>query len=823
MDRPDGEDSVGGTGREENGPEETGREASEPEGVSAEPPDAPAAADASASEAPDTPATPATPATETPADLVLRFERRPLLARVLATYARRLWALLVVAALPAAPVVLLSQVPLVAPARDGVYLNGLLESATEPLAPHVLITLGLLLLLGLAVAPIALGGTTLLGSAALLGRRISPCQAWRGALRRYFTVLTWLLLLITLVVGFLALFLWALFAEWPPMVTGIFLLLILVVPLVPLTVSLPLALLEGHGPFRAFTEAWRLARQRFGTHLLLVGLSYGVSVLAGTGLERALIRWTDLAEGAPGLSAITLVTGLLVAPLSLLLACAPVVYSGVATPFVEPLPERYDEQGKLVSAPSSYVDPGSARDLNLARVGTELPAPLPGSSGRDSDSVFGGPRLLVVPALVLIVFGPPLLGPGLVAANPFGLPEMTSHPVASVSGDELSVSIDPADAAVIGIAANTVDLEVCDPECENVHEGGWNWKGSGVWSGDGGVLWTVWREYEHLDGPEDERYDPHPDSGLYLLSCADATDCESPDEEVQVRQYMDSQHDSSSSVIPLADGRLLVSAYVRRYDPPELESTLEKDLGGLRMHLCEDTSCSDQEVILFPPEMTAAGFLTDGDFLTPAASPDGGFAVAVTDTARGTLSVVACEGEACTDPEVTEIHGPRFQSEHESRLRGRFGARVEYRSDGTPVLAYRDPQGGRAHVVDCHDALCAEFTDTPVTGPGWARPAPGLAVDSQDRAHLLTPDFTEERLTLLTCLDQECSETEGTPLVELTGEEPSLTALSLDEQDRPHMLWGEGAARTRFMGGSDFESETVYLRCDEPFCGAPPV
>ncbi|GAB3699053.1 hypothetical protein [Nocardiopsis oceani] len=817
MDRPDCDGTAAngdgtdadGTERDGNGPQENGRDESRSESLPAETPEG------SETE---------TPSEQAPGDLVLRFERRPLLVRVLATYARRLWALLVVAALPAAPVVLLSQVLLVAPARDGVYLNGILESATEPLTAPTLITAGILLVLGLGVAPITLGGATLLGAAALLGRRISPRQAWREALRRYFTVLTWLLLLITLLVGYLALFLWALFSEWPPVFTGIVLLLILAVPLVPLTVSLPLALLEGHGPFRAFVEAWRLARQRFGTHLLLVGLSYGVSALAGTGLERALISWTDLAEGAPALSAITLAAGVLVAPLSLLLACAPVVYSGVGNPFVEPVASRYDERGKLVPVSqeeAGFPDRGPARDLDLVRVGAQLPEPPTSPSGRDSDSVFGGPRVLVVPALVLAVFGPPLLGPGLLAANPFGLPEMAAHPVRSLSGDELSVDIDPADEAVVGIASTSVDVELCDPECRNVHEGDHTWKGSGVWTGDGGVMWTVWRELEHVDGPEEERYDPHPESGLYLRSCADAKDCAEPDEEVQVRQYMDSQHDSSSAVTPLADGRLLIATYVRRYDPPELESTLEEDRGGLRLHVCEDASCSEQEVVLFPPEMTAGGFLTDGDFLTPAASPGGGYAVAVTDTVRGTLSVVACEEEACTDPEVAEIRASQFRSEHESRLRGRFGARIEYREDGTPAIAYRNPQGGRAHLVDCHDALCTEFTDTAVTGPGWARPAPGLAIDSQDRAHLLTPDFTEERLALLTCLDRECSETESTALVELTGSEPSQTALVLDDQDRPHMVWGHGEARTRFMGGTDFESEAEYLRCDEPLCGAP--
>ncbi|WP_143832039.1 hypothetical protein [Nocardiopsis sp. CNR-923] len=463
------------------------------------------------------------------------------------------------------------------------------------------------------------------------------------------------------------------------------------------------------------------------------------------------------------------------------------------------------------------------RDVDLVRAGERLPETADRSCGRFSDSAMGGPRAVMVPALVLVVVGVPLLGPALVAVNPFGLPEMVAQPVHGVSDDALSVSVQPTgQGAVIGVAANRVALEVCDPECRDAYQSGWAWKGNGVRVHDGGALWTVWREYEHEDQDREdaERYAPHPDSGLYLLSCADITDCETPDREVQVRQFTGDHFDPVSAIAPLADGRLLVASYVRPYDPPELPESIEEDEGGLRLHLCEDTACADPQVTLFPPEMTAGGFLVNGEFLALTASAEGGYAMAVTDTAHGSLSMVACAEAMCTDPQVTQIHGDQFYSEHEGRLRGRFGARVEFRSDGTPVVAYRAPHGGRAHLVDCQDALCAEFTDTAVTGPGWARPVPGLAVDTQDRVHLLTPDFAQERLVLLSCLDRSCAQTTSTPLMELSEEEPSLTSLTLDERDRPHMLWGQGWVDPRLMGGVDFEAQAQYLRCAQPLCGS---
>ncbi len=743
-----------------------------------------------------------------PLDLALQPDPPSLYRRVLSTYGRRLWALLVVTALPAVPVVLLSQILEVAPTRDGVFVNGVLESAADPLSTGLLVTAAVVFLLGVAVVPVSVGGAALLGGADLLGLRLSPRQAWRGAMGRYFTVLTWFLLLLVLVVSALGLFLWAMYADWPLLLTAILVGGTALFLSVPLMVSLPLGMLEGHGPFRALWEAFRMARHRFGTHLLMVGSAAVLTALTGTGLERGLIAWTALDEGMPLLSVITVTVGLLIAPLSLLLACAPVAYSW----------------RPIDAAPTGYGYTGrpDLRDLDLARVAARLPSDPPGRTGRDSDSVFDGPRALVVPALALAVFGPPLLGPALVAANPFGLPRLEAHPAASVgsdvNGDESTVRVAPG---LIGNAAYRVHAEVCDPEC-TPHEVGFARYGGGVHVGDDGVLWTVWREYEHdeLDSDVPERYDPHPDSGLYLMSCADPADCESPDTEVQVRWFSGNQYDLSSSVAPLADGRLLVASHTRHDDRQDAEVT--GDLGGAYLHLCGDTSCSAPETVELPSELAAGGFLTGGEFLDTAASPSGGYAVALSDPARGSFALAVCADSACSEPVVTEVRADSFLRENESRLRPRFGVRVEYRSDGTPVLAYREPQGGRARLVDCHDELCAEFTDTPVSGPGVTRPVPGLAVDSQDRVHLLTPDFDTERLTLLTCLDRGCANSSATTLTELGGREPFMTVLALDEQDRPLMVWGDGSSSTSFSGMTHFDGEGLHLRCELPLCGAEP-
>lgn len=742
------------------------------------------------SEGHDTPE--ATGATAPPSDLKLVEEVPDVFKRVWHVYARNLWALLLVAGLPVAPLVLLAQIHVVWPASEGVYLNGVLETSTDPAGIPVLVVLGTLALLGLLIAPIPLGGSVLLGGGALLGRRITVPSAWRGAVQRYFTTLAWALLVLVLVGSALALALWLLSRGWGLFPIGLVLLPPLLFLLVPLSVLLPVALLEGHGPFRGLAAAWRIGRHRRGTHFLLVGSSYGVSVLAGTVLERSLLRWTDLAADDLVLVSATSAAAVLAAPLSVLLMCAPAVYTGVSTGCFEP-----------------------TVDLDLGLSGHHLPEP------RTEGARPRARHLVTVPLLVAVLLAPPLLGPAAVAANPFGLPELTASPPETVRGDDLVVDVAAKDGgALIGTARRGAALERCDPHCSTEVEVQMLKGGSGVSVEDGTVLRTLWREFEHDEDSDLERGAPHPDSGLYLTVCEDARECDESDEGVLLRPFDGRQFDLSSTAAPLADRGLIVASHVRHDDRRDPGEAVDGDTGGLRLHVCDDTACETPRSLDLPPELTVGGFLLDGAFLDAAGSPEGGFSVAAMDPTFGTLSLVTCADDDCSEPETTEVFADQFRDENEDRLRAKFGARVEYRSDGTPVATYRDVGTGEARLVDCHDALCSEFTDSVVTGPGWARPTPGLAVDSQDRPQLLTPDMGSEQLALLSCLDRACTDTVKRALVDFENE-PAVTALALDGDDRPHMVWSHGSLNT-FSSAHRFDADSLYLSCSEPYCGAEP-
>ncbi|WP_152523031.1 hypothetical protein [Nocardiopsis potens] len=707
---------------------------------------------------------------------------KELWAKIARTVPRTLWPMLVAAWLPAVPLLLLGHSLEVWKSADAVYYNGVLEPLSEPGALF-LASAAVLAALGLALAPLVIGAPVLIGTAALLGRTIAVRDAWRLALRRYFTVLTWLLLLIALLSAVAAGATGLTAIGWPLWLALAFTVLPGLFALAPLMVMLPVSLAEGRGPWQGLAAAHRLERERRRVHLLFVIAACGLPVLVDTGAERLLGSRLGWGDGHPGAEAVGLLASALAMAPAVLLLCAPAVYR---------------DRG-------AYT--GYASGPDLGRMAAHLPPPHTG--GRSW-------AVLPAPALAALLLLPVLVGPAVSWANPLGAPVLEGGPLASPYGDDYVIDISPrGEGALIATTQRGETAELCDPECETVAEREGRTQGGGTAVAGGGRLYTDWWEFMH-DWEDTDRYGPHPDSGLYLRTCAATEKCD-PDEAVRIRQYGGDHYETASAVAPFGEG-LVVASHVRPYEPRGRDEEIGEDEGGLRLHVCDEPACADPRAIDPPGDVTAGGFLAGGTFLDIAVSAEGGFAVAAFDASYGALNVVSCADAECAEPEVSEIFGEHFRKEHEVGMRSRFGARIEYRPDGTPVLAYRAVRDGAVHVTDCHDAACTEFTDRAVTGPGWKRPLPGLALDSEGNPQLATFDLAEERLVLLSCLDGGCTETVRTPLA-ATSEEPGVSALAVDGEDRPHIVWSEGE-EDRPDIFSRFSAETHYLRCAEPLCGA---
>ncbi|WP_152514371.1 hypothetical protein [Nocardiopsis valliformis] len=710
-------------------------------------------------------------------------------------YLRRLWPLLVVLSVPAVPVVLMSELASVWPALDPVVVNGAVEPLNSP-GTGLWVFLGATLVVALALTPIALGGAVLLGAGAMLGRRVTVRDAWRQALRRHLSTLGWLLLLLlwtALVLGLL--FTALLVVEAPVGLTVVVLVPLVLYTLPVVVVALPVILLEGHRPFRALAVSWQMGRFRRLKFLLFAALAFGSGYLVRQGLEYlGSLAAVQSVDPLLTMAATALVTALL-APLW-------------------PL---------LVSAPVMLCDSGT-RDLDLVAADRQIPrsvtVPEPGSSPEPAARTDPRGRTLVtVPLLALAILLPVAVTPLTLWAS--GTPRVFTSPVGSISRDEAVPALAAeGDRALITAFQNGPQVVVCDPECVATGDHPYQRRGGAALAADPGFVHTFWREYEHEDR-EDEasgKYDPHEDSGLYLRHCADLV-AETCEEEVGpgtlVRPFGGHHWHVHSAIAPLDEG-VVVASYAS--DRSRAEHFELADQGGLRVQVCEDTACADPHTVVLPEDIRVGAPSMDGTFLDVAVSPEDGFAVTAYDGNHGGLTLVHCPDDECAAPEITEVAPATLLSEYEGYLAPRFGARVEYRPDGTPVVAYRVAQGGAAHVVDCHDAACAEFTDRAVTGPGWARPVPGLAVDSRGNPQLVTFDTTAEQVVLVSCLDSGCAETVTVPLREFEGE-PGVTVLTLDEADRPHLLWAQDDPDP-FWRTPTFDASSEYVRCLEPRCGA---
>ncbi|WP_017625071.1 hypothetical protein [Nocardiopsis chromatogenes] len=700
-----------------------------------------------------------------------------LLGRVLRAYPRVLPAVVVASAVPLAPLALAEHVPGLLASRDGVYVNGVAEPFGGPGTAEYAWA-AVLAVLGLLVVPVPLGASALIAGGALLGRPVAVRDAWRASLRRYAALAGWVLAAAAAGAALAGALLGPVLIGWPVWTGWAAAVIAGPVLLVPLAVALAVVVLQGETPWKAYATAYRMGEGRRRVHILCVAAAVGVWIGAHRGVTWLLGIWPGWGEGTPGVEALGFAVSALVGPLTVLLLCAPAVFCG--------------QEWTL----------GTVVDLDLERADAALPQRAPDGAGW---------KAMPVPALAAVLVLPPLVGPALFLANPFGAPVVVQERFGSVRSDEYAVDVLPkGETATLLFGADGADAAVCDPECAWVDSGERLARGGGTTlaaTGDGYAL-VSWRDFTYQEEPPG----PNEKSGLYAAACDEPAECGAGGGRL-VRPFAGDHYDTASDAVRVGDG-LVVASSVRadgfRADPDGEE-------GGLLIQICADTACTGPRDVPVPG-VGVGGFLVDGRFLDIAAAPDGGFAVAAFDAAFGELNVVHCADDECAEPQVTQVREAEFREEFEGGVRARYGVRALYRPDGTPVLAYRDPASGEAHVVDCADAACSESTDRAVTGPGWERPAPGMALDSEGRPQLATFDMAAGRLVLVSCRDTGCADTATVPLAEVEGE-PGKSAIALDEQDRPHIVWAQGETDADF-GTRRFDGDLVSTRCEEALCGA---
>ncbi|MBB4933174.1 hypothetical protein F4561_003994 [Lipingzhangella halophila] len=687
-----------------------------------------------------------------------------------ATYWRNARALLAATAVPSALVAVLTSVSLVLLTVDGAIVNGMPVPWGVP-PVWVLVVGAAAVGVGVALSGIALGAGVLVGGAALLGRRVAVADAWRAALRRLPASLIWTVLM-TAVLLALTMGAATAYGSGIPLWVVIPAALVLAAPAVPVFVALPVAHLEGIGIFRAVAVAWRMARGRWLGHYLFVLGAMALSFTLTTGVSWAVGHLPGyLGPGVPLGAALSGLALVVAWPWMLLLLAAPVAYS--------------DYRPELV--------PSLIRDCDAERVDQTLP-PEP-AEGRSLAPLLGK-------ALVPVVLVAALLVPGLLVLNPLGAPAGSDRETGIWSASS-TLAVVPDDTGAVTLAgwkSGSITAVECAPVCSasDLDQSAPHSGASQAVVGDE-IAFAYWRNHF-----EDDVHD-----GIVLGTC-DKSDCTDVEPLSLLRPPGDDYPlDARVALAPLGDGLVVV---LTATGGSESETATVQKVHG---YYCADTDCGDPQAIELPAVPTGENLGDAATTLGVATGDDSdGFAVSAYDAATGAVHVISCPDTECAEPAVHQVVEPEV-ARPPVVVGDRLGARVQLRPDGTPVVVYRAALDGAVHVVDCQDAACAEFTDRAVTAPGWARPVPGLDLDSEGRPQIATFDLSEGRLVLVSCADSGCAESETVPLARLDGD-PVFTELALDPADRPHVVWGQ-----QFEGlhGTQRGSDQLFS-CLDARCGA---
>lgn len=206
---------------------------------------------------------------------------------------------------------------------------------------------------------------------------------------------------------------------------------------------------------------------------------------------------------------------------------------------------------------------------------------------------------------------------------------------------------------------------------------------------------------------------------------------------------------------------------------------------GESVHLtrCKDLACTDRttkEIARLPSR--------------PASDEDRGLLVAMVgdlpvvlryDERTGSMTLITCPGLSCGKTRVEHlVHGGRFRRLNEPE--DRAGAAMQVRSDGRPVIAYRDAADGSIRLLDCRNPACSQFDTAILSAPGLAHLVPALLLDESNRAWIAYQDLDHDHLVLATCEATRCTHT---PVAKLEYGAGFGLTMAWDRRGRPVIAW----------------------------------
>ncbi|WP_433518848.1 hypothetical protein ACQP2T_27080 [Nonomuraea sp. CA-143628] len=213
---------------------------------------------------------------------------------------------------------------------------------------------------------------------------------------------------------------------------------------------------------------------------------------------------------------------------------------------------------------------------------------------------------------------------------------------------------------------------------------------------------------------------------------------------------------------------------------------------------CADMGCSRPEPRQVA-RLDASAYLPDVHNLAVAMAPGDRPVAARFDTTSGQIHVISCADTACLQPHVTRPIPP-YPTSVNDRIGRETGLALAVRTDGRPVIAYRDMSDRATKLLDCRTSDCAQADVITLAAGGPNRATPALVLDRVGRPLLAYQSQDGTRLMIATCTERRCV---STAVARMRGAGDGL-AMTMNGQGKPTIAWIDD-------GGSLFGGEWAVM------------
>jgi hypothetical protein len=547
----------------------------------------------------------------------------------------------------------------------------------------------------------------------------------------------------------------------------------------PLPLTVPVVILDGAGPFRAWSRSAELIRDRkWHVFRCLMVTVIGLPVAVGAGLSGlASLFFTGIAHTAADLVAVT-IGGVLSA-----------VVQGAALALValDQSPPRRPRPGAW--EPQVPLDP--------AAVAARLPAPAPASTARPLRRRV----LLTLTTLALVV--PGSFYGGYLHANPHGLAALYEQPVLDSGASDDPVLLD--DGTLMNVAGSWADARLCaDRECDRTHTlptfGTYDWGiGAGVTAATlPDSSWAVAKWEYNAEGDT-----------LKLGRCT-AEECTNPSQGPTLARTAN----GADVGIAVSGHGILVAA--------SLDTDRDRAADTVQLLRCPGIPCDAPQTLaeVELPEPGRGGIAP----IAVATGAQGRPVVAYENMATGGITLLSCEDADCRRSVTRQPVGPAtFASAAEAdELRGAAayasGVELVVPPDDHPVLVHRDIRSGAARLLRCSVPDCLTADAIALTGPSEHLDVPDLALGADGLPLVATFDTPRRRAVLIACDAPDCSRRTTVDLGAYVGNTdvgPGELDMAVGRDGRPRMFW-----TWRLVTGYRYTTDRYLLTCRDARCGA---